>query len=104
MKPIFGNENKYPTLKSIRLIISELEGRQRNKILRYMGNTISELHIKYSELNCVELDRRAYFYDMVRKDFIERVNYSTLSEKLKDHLKNYIVAHNREAKRKLGIR
>lgn len=76
-KQLFGNENKYPTLKSIRLIISESEGYQQNKIHRYISNTISELHIKHSELKCVESDRLTYFYDMIKKDFIERVNYST---------------------------
>lgn len=92
------NDKVYPSLNSLNNIIDGLidESDTNNKYKKYVDSTIQEMHLLYKQIRTLnKYTHQLYFQTLLKNDFISRVNSSTLPEKVKTHLLNYITSYYR---------
>ena len=87
---MFGDEREYPVIKSIVSILNEKPDNDNN--IRYCITTTQELRVTFNSINHIDKRTRRYLMGLIKKDFINRLDTSTLDENIKTHMRNLITA------------
>lgn len=89
---MFGDELEYPVITSIVNILNDIGN---DNFTKYCVSTIQELRVNFKSINNLK-DTKIYLMGLIKKDFIKRLDYSTINNKLKSHICNLITAiHNK---------
>jgi len=94
---MFGDEREYPVINSIVSILNEKLNNDNN--IKYCITTIQELIVMFNSINHTDKRTRRYLIGLIKKDFLNRLDTSTLDENIKTHIRNLITAlHNKKMK------
>jgi len=89
-KSDFGDSRDYPVINSLVGIFEDEE--DNIKRYKYCIRLLNKYHTLLNEYNSLNKETRKYTYLLIKQDFINRIDSSILSDKLKNHMKNLINA------------
>ena len=88
----FGDERRYPVVQSLVTILNRIDN---DKIYQYCATTIREYYEVLNKLNGLDKCLKIYVFDLIKNDFIDRLNNSKTAKLDKDvytHMCNLIIA------------
>lgn len=95
---MFGSPTDFPVIDSIVNILNE---NHNDNTRKYCISTIQEYRVILSTINALKKEPRRYILNLIKLDFIERVNSTKMDEKLKNHMRNLLCSIHNSIKRKI---
>jgi hypothetical protein len=86
----FGDVRKFPVLKRLADSLNEINSPNTG---RYVSRYIKEMHLAYKASSKIESHWREYFYRLIQRDFLQRLDLSTLDGRIYDYLRNYTLGY-----------
>lgn len=98
IKPeMFGDATIFPVINSIVNIFNNSieSGHYNNNEFKYCSNLVREYNEKMNYLNVLDKPIRKYFMVLMKKDFLDRLKRSKLTENIYTHMCNLIIGIHR---------